>query len=49
MRNDGTRQKGSLLGYGRTAEIFTWGDGQIVKLFHENWNVDAVEEEARRL
>ena len=47
MRNGGTGKKGALLGYGRTAEIFTWGDDQIVKLFHENWNVAAVEEEAR--
>ena len=47
MRNGGTIKKGALLGYGRTAEIFTWGDDQIVKLFHENWNVAAVEEEAR--
>lgn len=41
------KKKGPLLGYGRTAEIFSWGEGEIVKLFHDNWNVAAVEEEAR--
>jgi uncharacterized protein (TIGR02172 family) len=27
--------KGRLLGKGRTAEIYAWGDGQILKLFHD--------------
>ncbi len=40
-------EKGRLVGYGRTADIFTWGDDQVLKLFHENWSVAAVEEEAR--
>ena len=39
--------KGSLIGFGRTADIFTWGDDQILKLFHENWSGAVVEEEAR--
>ncbi len=38
---------GQLLGYGRTAEIFLWGDNRIVKLFRENWPLHSVEEEAR--
>ena len=40
-------EKGPLIGYERTAGIFTWGQHQIVKLFHESWPVAAVEEEAR--
>jgi uncharacterized protein (TIGR02172 family) len=28
-------EKGPLLGKGRTAEIYAWGDGQILKLFHD--------------
>ncbi len=39
--------KGPLIGYGRTADIFTWGDDQILKVFHESWSVEVVEEEAR--
>ncbi len=38
---------GRVLGYGRTAEIFLWGNDQIIKLFHEDWLVRLVEEEAR--
>jgi len=40
-------EKGSPIGFGRTADIFTWGNNQILKLFHENWDVVLVEEEAR--
>ena len=39
--------KGDLVGYGRTADIFAWGDDQVLKLFHENFSVAFVEEEAR--
>ena len=39
--------KGPLIGYGRTADIFTWGDDQILKLLHGSWPAAAVEEEAR--
>ena len=39
--------KGPLIGYGRTADIFTWGDDQILKLLHGSWPATAVEEEAR--
>ncbi len=38
---------GRLLGYGRTAQIFLWGDDQIIKLFREDWPLHLVEEEAR--
>ena len=26
-------QKGRLLGQGRTAEVYAWGDSQVLKLF----------------
>ena len=29
--------KGKLIAEGRTAEIFTWGDHHVVKLFREGW------------
>ncbi len=38
---------GRLLGYGRTAEIFLWGDNRVLKLFRENWPPHLVEEEAK--
>ena len=40
-------EMGSLIGHGWSAEIFTWGDDQILKLFHEEWDGASVEEEAR--
>ena len=41
------RERGALIGYGRTAEIFAWGEHQIIKLFHEGWEIGSVQEEAR--
>ncbi len=40
-------EKGPLIGYGRTADIFIWADDRVLKLFHENWSVTVAEEEAR--
>ena len=42
---------GPLLGRGRTAEIYAWGEGQVIKLFLEGWPEEAVrhEEEMARL
>ena len=40
-------EKGPLVGYGRTSDIFRWGQYQVVKLYHENWPLEVVEEEAR--
>jgi aminoglycoside phosphotransferase (APT) family kinase protein len=38
---------GKLLGEGRTAEIYAWGDGQALKLYRTGWPVSWVEHEAR--
>jgi tRNA A-37 threonylcarbamoyl transferase component Bud32 len=40
-------QKGSLLGQGRTAEVYAWGDFQVLKLFFTTWPVDWIHQEAR--
>ena len=29
--------KGPRLAEGRTAELFAWGDDQVLKLFRNNW------------
>jgi Ser/Thr protein kinase RdoA (MazF antagonist) len=39
--------KGLLLGRGRLAEVFEWGDGQVLKLFASDRSKSAVDEEAR--
>lgn len=39
--------KGALVGQGRTADIFAWGDACILKLFHPGWPQDDIEYEAR--
>jgi uncharacterized protein (TIGR02172 family) len=36
----------ALVGQGRTAEIYRWGDNQILKLFRSGWPLSAVEQEA---
>lgn len=40
--------KGTLIGSGRTAEIFEWGDGKIVKLYRPGFPPDEAEFEAQR-
>lgn len=40
-------QKGPLLGQGRTAEVYAWGDFQVLKLFFTTWSVDWIHQEAR--
>lgn len=40
-------RKGPLLGQGRTAEVFAWGDFQVLKLFFTTWPVDWIHQEAR--
>ncbi len=37
----------ALVGQGRTAEIYVWGDNQILKLFRSGWPLAAVEQEKR--
>src|SRR5579859_8191865 len=34
------------LAVGRTAEVFAWGDGQVLKLFRAGWYADAGAHEA---
>src|SRR5690348_1507870 len=34
---------GSRIGVGRTAEVFAWGDGQVIKLFHADFAPQAIE------
>ena len=40
-------QKGPLLGQGRTAEVYAWGDFQVLKLFFTTWPVEWIHQEAR--
>lgn len=38
---------GPLIGRGRTAEIYAWGNGQVVKLFHTGWPEASIAYEER--
>ena len=38
---------GQPLAYGRTAEIYAWGPGQVLKLFYDWYDPESVEYEAR--
>jgi aminoglycoside phosphotransferase (APT) family kinase protein len=38
-------EKGSLIGRGRTAEVFGWGEGRALKLYYEGWPPDEAERE----
>ena len=38
--------KGVLIGRGRTAEVYAWGDGRALKLYYEGWPADEAEREA---
>jgi uncharacterized protein (TIGR02172 family) len=38
---------GKPIAFGRTAEIYAWGEGQILKLFQDQFSVGQVEYEAR--
>jgi uncharacterized protein (TIGR02172 family) len=40
-------QKGELIAQGRTAEIFAWDDGHVLKLMREGWTKDFAEREHR--
>jgi tRNA A-37 threonylcarbamoyl transferase component Bud32 len=40
-------QKGRLLGRGRTAEVFAWGEQQALKLFFTTWPAEWIHQEAR--
>ncbi len=41
------REKGQMIAQGRTAEVFAWGDKQVLKLFLEGWPIGDAEREAR--
>jgi len=38
---------GRLIGQGRTAEIYAWGDNQVLKLYRAGWSAAWAEQEAR--
>jgi tRNA A-37 threonylcarbamoyl transferase component Bud32 len=40
-------EKGALIGEGRTAEIFAWGEDKVLKLFREGWSTGTAEHEAK--
>jgi len=40
-------RKGKLLGQGRTAEVYAWGEFQVLKLFFTTWPVEWIHQEAR--
>ena len=39
-------EKGEMISRGRTAEVFAWGENQVLKLFLKDWPVRSVEDEA---
>lgn len=43
----GANKKGELIGQGKPAEVFAWGDTQALKLYRDGWSPTAVEQEAR--
>ncbi len=40
-------KKGPRIGQGKPAEVFAWGDNQVLKLYREGWPRAKVEQEAR--
>lgn len=46
-RGEEAMSKGEMLARGRTAEVYAWKDGQVLKLFLKDWPVDSVEHEAQ--
>lgn len=41
-------EKGSLIGRGRTAEVFAWGEGRALKLYYQGWPAVAAETEYQK-
>jgi len=41
-------EKGSLIGRGRTAEVFAWGESRALKLYYEGWPASAAEAEYQK-
>lgn len=40
-------KKPELLSRGRSAEVYTWEDGKVLKLFHESRSSDQVKSESK--
>lgn len=38
---------GQPIAFGRTAEIYAWQEGQVLKLFHSGFALEDIEQEAR--
>ncbi|HEX6817560.1 MAG TPA: aminoglycoside phosphotransferase family protein, partial [Ktedonobacterales bacterium] len=38
--------RGTLIGQGRTAEVYVWGDDRVLKLYHTEWQASWAEREA---
>lgn len=38
--------KGTLIGRGRTAEVFAWSEGRVLKLYYAGWPASAAQSEA---
>src|SRR5437870_2394275 len=45
--NFAAMQKGELIGTGRTAEVYAWGRGEVVKLYFSWWPQENIEYEAK--
>jgi Ser/Thr protein kinase RdoA (MazF antagonist) len=47
MAQQASETLGKLIGQGRTAEIYVWGNTQALKLYHVGWSASWVEHEAQ--
>jgi Ser/Thr protein kinase RdoA (MazF antagonist) len=47
MAQQVSKTPGKVLGEGRTAEIYAWGEGQVLKLYRVGWPASWVEHEAQ--
>jgi uncharacterized protein (TIGR02172 family) len=47
MAQQASETPGKLIGQGRTAEIYAWGDNQALKLYYAGWSASWVEQEAQ--
>src|SRR5215472_4375279 len=46
MTQDVTLTLGRRIGEGRTAEIYAWGETEVLKLYRPGWPTSSVEQEA---
>jgi aminoglycoside phosphotransferase (APT) family kinase protein len=47
MTTPAVQEPGALLGQGRTADIYAWGERQVLKLYHVDWPTALIEQEVR--